>query len=496
MVKKFMSVCLGMLALVMAEGVLAHPADLLWLKTFGGPGREKAMSLDQTSDGGYIIAGSVCPGTSDTEDVHLIRVNTHGDTLWTRTYPNPGPDDAWSVQQTTDGGFIVTGSDMTTHSGGDIGLIRTDGSGNMIWRRTYGGPGFDRGLSVRETSDGGYIVTGFVESLGPGGTDVYLVRTDTAGDTVWTAVIGTEEDDAGKCVREVSAGGFIIAGWTENTSLGAQVYLVRADSRGDTLWTGMYGGPYLDHGSSVIETPEGGFVVAGSRTLSGGISPACMYIVKTDAAGDTVWTTTLGTADDPTGFAHEVITTDSGGYAVVGNHYTPSSDVYLVRLNESGDTLWTRGYGGDDDEHGYGVRQASDGGYTIAGWRKPFSGKEDIILVRTRGRRWTATEVRYLDPELNTPPDPVGIVGFTDFRTSRSSMTIRFSRPWGRGAVTIYDIKGRVVRSLVDRSDAQGHQAIVWNGRGEDGQLVVPGIYFVRLQAGGFTETKKCIILR
>jgi hypothetical protein len=487
----FLMLC--MTCVLMAVEVLAHPADLLWIKTYGGQGREKAMSLDQTSDGGYILAGSFCPSTSDTEDVYLIRVNARGDTLWTRTYPAGG---AWSVQQTNDGGVIVTGLAMTTHSGVDIGLIRTDGNGNVIWRRTYGGPGFDRGLSVRETSDGGYIVTGSVESLGPGGTDVYLIRTDEAGDTVWTRVIGTQEHDTGTCVREVAAGGYIIAGWTETVDLSAQVYLVRVDTSGDTIWTRTYGGRYLDQGASVTETPDGGFIVAGSRNLSGGISPACIYVVKTDAAGDTLWTRTLGTTDDPTGFADEIITDNRGGYAIVGSHYSTSSDVYLVRMNESGDTLWTRSYGADDHEQGCGVRQVSDGGYAIAGWTKPFLGKEDIVLIRTMGRRWEATEVLYADLDLSASPEPARALGITGFRTYGSGVTIGFSTPGTSVSLSVYDVTGRLVRSLADVSGPYALQTTVWDGKGDDGKPVVPGVYFVRLQAGRFTDTKRYVMLR
>jgi hypothetical protein len=251
-------------------------AKQTWIKTYGGATSEEGNSVQQTSDGGYIIAGGTEPSyAAGSGDVYLVKTNASGDTLWTRTYGGKGDDRGNAVQQTVDGGYIVAG--YTESFGHDVYLVKTNAAGDTLWTRTYGGTGIDAGRAVQQTKDGGYLVAGQ--------SDVYLVRTNASGDTLWTRTYGGKGYDFGYAVQQTSDRGCVIAGYT--TSFGAgdnDVYLIGTNPSGGTLWTRTYGGPERDEGYSVQQTKDGGYVITGStRPLEPDYPNA--YLIKTDANG-------------------------------------------------------------------------------------------------------------------------------------------------------------------------------------------------------------------
>jgi len=183
-----------------------------------------------------------------------------GDTLWTRTYGGTAGDCGRSVQQTSDGGYIIAGSTSSFGAGGsDVYLVKTGSSGDALWTRSYGGSGDDYGFSVQQTSDGGYIIAGVTGSFGAGGYDVYLLKTDSSGDTLWTGTYGGNCYDYGRSVEQTSEGGYVIAGYTYLYGP-ADVYLLKTNSSGETLWIRSYGGSRDDYGFSVQQTSDGGYI--------------------------------------------------------------------------------------------------------------------------------------------------------------------------------------------------------------------------------------------
>ena len=208
-------------------------AQTSWWRTYGGTLTDQGWSVQQTSDGGYIIAGRTYSFGAGNSDVYLTKTNTPGDTLWTRTYGGTSEDDGYSVQQTTDSGYIITGYTASFSAGG-VYLIRTNASGDTLWTRTYGGTSEDVGTSVQQTLDGGYIVAGYTLTFGAGGYDAYLIKTDASGDTMWTRTYGGTGDDQGYSVQQTSDGGYIIAGRTYSFGAGnSDVYLIKTDSLGN-----------------------------------------------------------------------------------------------------------------------------------------------------------------------------------------------------------------------------------------------------------------------
>jgi len=311
--------------------------DTLWTKTFGGSGYA-GNSVKQTNDGGYIIVGETHFGYSD-ENVYLIKTNSFGDTLWTRTYGGPGDDEGYSVQETTDGGFIVAGFTNSYGEGNyDFYLIKTDSNGDTLWTRTYGGTGDDEGYSVQQTTDGGYVVAGYTNSFGSGNYDFYVIKTNSFGDTLWTKTYGGPNTEWGTSVQQTIDGGYIIGGSTNSFGAGGfDVYIVKTDSIGDTLWTRTYGGVNNDYGQSLQQTIDSGYIITG-RTLSFAQGHVNIYLIKTNSIGDTLWTKAFGATYDYGSFVRQ---TYDAGYIITGLTYSfgaGNSDFYLIKTDAFGNS--------------------------------------------------------------------------------------------------------------------------------------------------------------
>ncbi len=300
--------------------------DTLWT---GNYGRGEAHWVEQTEDGGYIVAGG------KDGKVCLIKVNSSGDTAWTRTYgdssiPGISPDMGYSVQQTEDGGYIVAGFKVLVDgSYEDVYLIKTDSLGETLWTGTYGDEQHSEiGYSVYQTEDGGYIVAGNKIELQNLTGKSYLIRVDSLGDTLWT---GTYDGSVLYSVQETEDGGYIAAGIK-----GADVFLMKVDSSGDTLWTRTYGGTQEDYGYSVYQTKDGGYIIGG-QTKSYGSGSWDIYLIKTDSLGDVLWTRTYGGEnEDRGGFVQQ---TEDGGYIIAGHtgsYGARITDIYLIKTDSLG----------------------------------------------------------------------------------------------------------------------------------------------------------------
>ncbi len=240
-----------------------------WERTFGGDSADAGRSVRQTSDGGFIIAGETRSQGAGRSDAWLVKTDSVGNELWNKTFGGPNPDGADAAQQTTDGGYVVFGSTWSFGAGGwDAWLIKTDATGNEVWSRTIGGTGHDYGSLGQQTSDGGYVMTGTTESFASdsNAAEVWLVKADANGAVSWVRNYGP---GCGFSVRQTADGGYIITcALSQNNG---DLVLIKTDSAGLMVWTLTMGGWDQDWGNSVEQTSDGGFVVAGfTRSFGAG----------------------------------------------------------------------------------------------------------------------------------------------------------------------------------------------------------------------------------
>jgi hypothetical protein len=307
------------------------------------------------------------------------------DTLWTRAYDHGGDDWAQSVPATPDGGFAVAGSTQSTATGkADFYLVKTDSTGHEVWSKTYGAEDEELCGGAVTTSDGGYILAGSTLSFQVGKASIYVVKTDGKGDTLWTRVFPHEYGSMAEDIIQTPDGGYALAGREGTHGEGHNMYLMRLDSTGKLLWTKSYGGKAWDDGQVVRQTRDGGFVLCG-RTESYGYGRSDVYVVKTRANGDTLWTRTYGGNLNERG--HDIQVLEDGGYIIVGETESMGhgeQDVYLIRADGMGDTLWTRAFGGKKEDIGTAVIVTTDGGFVITGHTFSMGhGDADVYFLRT-----------------------------------------------------------------------------------------------------------------
>jgi hypothetical protein len=400
-----------------------------WERNYGGTGIEEGYSVQQTADTGYIVAGTTSSYGNYTQ-VYLLKTNPAGDTLWTKNYGGMWQDWGSSVQQTSDGGYIVLGSNDSPQ----FYLIKTNATGVTLWTRTYGWQNWAEGRSVRQTADGGYIIAGSTYLDSRYTDQFFLVKTNSSGDTLWTRIYGGSNLERGDYVQQTFDGGYIAAGMTWSFGNQQQVYLIRCDAFGDTLWTRTYGGANWEWGHSVQQTSDTGYIIAAGTSSFG---KGCqVYLIKTNASGDTLWTRTYGGPGYDEGWS--VQQTTDGGYIVAGEtrSFGDSDQVYLIKTNASGDTLWARTFGGADVDYGFCTQQTLDGGYIIAGSTTSFGDSSQVYLIKTDANGNVGVESeevrgKRLEIRITAIPNP-----FTSFATVPGHVAERFA---------LYDISGRKV---------------------------------------------------
>jgi len=316
---------------------------------------------------------------------------------WMKTYGGIKSDNGYFFQPTSDNGFILTGETNSFGSGNsDVWLVKTNKDGDTLWTKTYGGKENDWGEAVVQTSDNGFLIVGGTKSYGNGGTDVWLIRTNSSEDTLWTRTYGGKGDDWAEEVAQTTDGGFIVPGWTNSTPKGDfDALLIKYDASGNLVWSHTYGGDRVDAAKSVVQTVDGGFLVAG-LTMSFGKGSSDFWIIRTNQLGDTLWTRTFGGSGYDMPFC--VTRTLDNGFAVVGRTHSfgnNDGNLWILRLNSVGDTVWTKSYGGKGYDIGTFVQQSPNGNLLIAGFTNSFgSGSYDIWLLNTDSKGdtiWTRT---------------------------------------------------------------------------------------------------------
>ncbi len=366
--------------------------DIIYQKTFGGIKRDGAFSLIQTSDGGFALAGFTRSYGAGNKDVWLVKTDTNGLVLWNKTYGSSQNEEARSVIQTEDNGYLLACSTNSYDIGNeDVWLVKTDANGLVLWNKTYGGPRLDFVRSLIHTTDGGFALAGFTidwidfVALGNGGGDMWIVKLDASGNIQWNQTYKGEKDERIYTIIQTLDGGFALAGRTTVSSdFNSEIWLVKTDFMGQIQWNQTYQGTMDETAYSLIQTTDEGFILAGISQIQFSLE-SDILIVKTDVYGSVIWSETYGgSADECT---HDIIQTVDGGFAFAGytNSYnTGHPDLLLIKMDVKGGVEWEQIYGEKEPELAYSLLQTADGGFAIAGISEASDmGEGDMWLVKT-----------------------------------------------------------------------------------------------------------------
>ena len=334
-----------------------------WEKTYGSPESGMSYFVQQTTDGGYIATGVIYTTGGTNPELYLVKTDANGNLQWSQIFGGaPTFDCGYCVQQTTDSGYIIAGC----YHGYGLWLIKTDSSGNQQWNQVFSSLSLDTAFSVQQTNDGGYILVGGY-TYAPGPPDVWVIKTDSAGNQLWDKKIGGGNAEYGHCIRQTTDTGYIITGYTDSFGAGQEdVYLLKLDNAGNTVWSKTFGGNNDDRGNSVRQTTDGGYIVAG-YTKSFGAGQADVYLLKTDASGNLIWSQTFGGASDDEG--NSVRQTPDSGYIICGTTQTFGGggvDIYLIKIDSTAAKQWDTTYGGPGNDDGQCVDTTTDGNYILA----------------------------------------------------------------------------------------------------------------------------------
>ena len=352
----------------------AQAPDTLWTVRYDVENSEnKSYSVQQTNDGGYIVVGyAYIYGTF--MDVCALKIDSLGNVQWEKIYSGIDNDIGRAVALTSDGGYIITG---LTESFGpcyqNVWLLKTNCNGDTIWTRAYGWHAETSGYSVQQTTDGGYIIGGW------GSNHMLLIKTDSIGDTLWTREYGATSLSRGFSVQQTTDGGYITAGW-----YGYFFYLVKTDEYGDTLWSTQIGSGAYDRLYSVVQTHDGGYIATGGWAMPYDDRSSDIGVLKTDSLGSIEWFYTYGNSIR-SDVGYSVIETSNREYVIAGGTHPDTSDywnTYLLKVDTLGNEIWSTQYPGHGEDWGHCVQETSDGGYIIAGWESSGGGG-DFRLIKT-----------------------------------------------------------------------------------------------------------------
>ena len=356
-----------------------------FIKLFGSFQWDQGVDVKQTADGGYAILGTTTT-TENGTDLYLIKTDKYGNEEWSNTLGGKNNDLGSAFQVTSDGGFVLVGTITDTTSSEtnytDVFLVIISSSGNEEWSKQIGGIGNQRGNYIQLTSDEGFIITGSTDAIISGETDVLLLKTNSLGDSLWSKTIGFEGNDYGTCVQEDNNNGYIIIGTTSNSNTGqanTNILLVQTNYSGGIRTAETFGGLGFDEGKK-LQVLSDGYVFAGTTTLVGGTPSMILVKLEGNIYSDPVFEKKFGGSNLSEGNA--VITTDDGGFALVGSlEFAASKDVYFIKTDEQGDEQITEKFGGSSDETGFAVEQTGDGGFILVGSTE-FEGNSMITLIK------------------------------------------------------------------------------------------------------------------
>ena len=372
-----------------------YESSPVWDRAYGGSNYDVGKDIALDPDGYYVVVGGTKSLGTGNYDYWILKIDPEtGDTVWAKTYGGSGYDYASGVDVDPGGFYIVNGITASFGAGQhDFWVLKIDAStGDTVWSRTVGGADFDQGFDVMVDGDGNYVLIGSSRTYGTSGTyDGYVVKMDPDGNVLWSTSIGGSDFDRLFAVAE-DGNAYIVAGYEEspdvNSDTSRQGWIIKLDKgTGSVIWNRSFGGPSYDVFMDVMVDSAGYYIVAG-RTASFGAGDRDGWLLKIEpSTGDTLWSSVIGGLNDDRFYGLAI--DQRNGYIAIGYTSTygaGSNDMWFVKFNEDGDTIWTATFGADSADRGERIMVDDEGYYIGVGYTRSYgSGKKDFWIVKLKG---------------------------------------------------------------------------------------------------------------
>ena len=338
--------------------------QLQWQKTYGGSDDDRGTDIIQTTDGGYAVIGKSKSGDLDVsenagyDDFWMIKLDGNGSILWEYSFGYAGSDVPYSVIQTNDNGYLVSGvldvtasngqgdrvsSSQRRHAGGDYWVIKLNANGIKEWSNYYGGSFTDTAYDAIQTEDNGYIIVGSSDSNdvdvanNKGSYDFWVIKISNTGDLVWEKSFGGSEIDEARAISNTADGNYLVVGDTRSANIdvsqnrgAADLWMIKINSEGSLIWEKTLGGTSFDVGRSVSKTQDNGFLIAGSsRSSDGDLSSNKgqndALILKINSSGDLEWQKTIGGSE--VDFFYGAVELTDGSVLAIGDTNSSNGDI-------------------------------------------------------------------------------------------------------------------------------------------------------------------------
>ncbi len=469
-----------------------------WEHTYGGIYKDEGLDIIPSISEGYILTGlteSYGEGDDDYPDVYLFKIDSNGDVEWLKTYGYSDETEQGTRLIQLEDSYILSGELYSPENASiDLFLMKISESGDSLWIKYYGGTDSEELEDIIQTADGGFLLLGQTYSFGAGSFgDAYIVKTDSLGNALWIKRIGQPAwlESAYSAVQTPD-GGFIISMVDWELGIGYEdLILLKLDNSGDSLWVKRYAGPYHDWGNKIIETSDGNYL------LSGAYGTATYFydwwLLKINNSGDTLWTKTHSGWQRSRG--EDIKLLPDGGFIAINSAesaITAEFDIWVSRLNCEGDTLWNSYFGGEEHDLGESVITTPDGGFIIAGAVSSFgAGDYDCFVAKLDSLGHSDVEEKKrlpIESELIVSPNPFN-----------SSVEIHVSLPDNDHEVdiTIIDINGREVRELLSKpANGNGDYIFRWDGKDKNGLESPTGVYYYRMTSGNQKATGTLLLAK
>ena len=465
------------------------PPYAAWQRTYGGDEFGQATGVAETADGGYIFAASSF--FADSIKIELRKVNAIGNTVWVKYLGEGDYCIGRCLEPTDDGGYIIGGNSIPDIGSGlgDLYYMKVNSEGETEWTRTCAYESDDYIMRIKQSTDGGYVIAGATSSFGMGSYDMLIMKTDASGDSVWGAAFGGIQEDIAFDVIETLDGGFVIGGilgFYSDPDYFIDAYVVKLDASGNVGWINIYTYDVLDAILAMQETSGGDIIMAG---VTGGLEENTFdcLLIRTNADGDTVWTRTFG-GDDYEMINQMVL--DADGDAIMAGSTASFSvgmaDMSLWKYSAGGDSIWMVTEGSGYGDEGFGLSLCSDGGFIVCGAynSSPWTNADSWLV------KWNPDGVRVGDNNGATPDDSGLLAVYPNPFNRQTVISFRLQNACYL-ELKVFGVTGREVRSLVSAHKSAGGHSVVWDAEG-----MTSGVYFIRLDTGIRTEIMKLILLR